>query len=164
MTTPTGGGPQPPGGGIVVGVDGSPGSLAALRWAIREASRRGLALHAVTAWEFPVESTFGDTTTVGDFHPVVAAEKILLSALADAGVTVDDPTVTTAPVKGHPAEVLMQMAKRAELLVVGSRGHGRIFGALLGSVSHYVAAHAACPVVVIKPVANRSGRTFRFGR
>jgi nucleotide-binding universal stress UspA family protein len=103
-------------------------------------------------------------TTVGDFHPVVAAEKILLSALADAGVAVDDPTVTTAPVKGHPAEVLMQMAKRAELLVVGSRGHGRIFGALLGSVSHYVAPHAACPVVVIKPVANRSGRTFRFGR
>jgi nucleotide-binding universal stress UspA family protein len=87
-----------------------------------------------------------------------------LSALADAGVAVDDPTVTTAPVKGHPAEVLMQMAKRAELLVVGSRGHGRIFGALLGSVSHYVAAHAACPVVVIKPVVNRSGRTFRFGR
>ena len=145
MTTPTGGGPQPAGGGIVVGVDGSPGSLAALRWATREASRRGLALHAVTAWEFPVESSFGDTTTVGDFHPVIAAEKILLSALADAGVTVDDPTVTTAPVKGHPAEVLMQMAKRAELLVVGSRGHGRIFGAQLGSVSHYVAAHAACP-------------------
>jgi len=57
----------------------------------------------------------------------------------------------------------MQMAKRAELLVVGSRGHGRIFGALLGSVSHYVAAHAACPVVVIKPVANRSGHTFRSG-
>ena len=164
MTTPTGGGPQPSGGGIVVGVDGSPGSLAALRWATREASRRGLALHAVTAWEFPVESSFGDMTTVGDFHPVVAAEKILLSALADAGVAVDDPTVTTAPVKGHPAEVLMQMAKRAELLVVGSRGHGWIFGALLGSVSHYVAAHAACPVVVIKPVANRSRRTFRFGR
>ena len=45
----------------------------------------------------------------------------------------------------------MQQAERAELLVIGSRGHGRIFGALLGSVRQYLAAHAACPVVVIKP-------------
>lgn len=161
MITPT---PRSPGGGIVVGVDGSPGSLAALRWAVREASTRGLAVHVVSAWEYPMESTFGDMATVGDFHPVVAAEKILMTALADAGVAADDETVTTAPVEGHPAEVLMQVAAGAELLVVGSRGYGRIFGALLGSVSQYVAAHAACPVVVIKPVANGAGRRFHSGR
>jgi hypothetical protein len=66
--------------------------------------------------------------------------------------------VTTAPVKAHPAEVLMQQAERAELLVVGSRGHGRIFGALFGSVSQYLVAHAACPVVVFKPLVNQHGR------
>jgi nucleotide-binding universal stress UspA family protein len=163
MSTPTGAGP-PPRGGIVVGVDGSPGSLAALRWAIREASARGGAVHAVTAWEVPMESTFGDMATVGDFHPVIAAERILVAALADAGAADTDVTVTTAPVQGHPAEVLMQQAERAELLVVGSRGHGRIFGALLGSVSQYVAAHAACPVVVIKPLANHDGRRSRAER
>jgi len=160
MATPTGAAPHSPGAGIVVGVDGSPGSIAALRWAVREASTRGLAVHAVTAWEFPVESTFGDMRTVGDFHPVVAAEKILVSALADVGIAADNESVTTAPVEGHPAEVLMQLAEGAQLLVVGSRGHGRIFGALLGSISHYVAAHAACPVVVIKPITNVAGRTF----
>jgi nucleotide-binding universal stress UspA family protein len=87
-----------------------------------------------------------------------------MSALADTGVAADGETITTAPVKGHPAEVLMQMAEGAELLVVGSRGYGPIFGALLGSVSHYVAAHATCPVVVIKPVADEIGRRSRSGR
>jgi len=86
---------------------------------------------------------------VGDFHLVVAAEEILVKALADAGVSAQD--VTSAPVQGHPAEVLIQAGEDAELLVVGSRAHDKILGALLGSVSQYVAAHAACPVVVIKP-------------
>jgi nucleotide-binding universal stress UspA family protein len=150
MAIPTGAGPRTPRGGMVVGVDGSPGSLAALRWAIREASTRGRAVHAVTAWEVQMESTFGAMATVGDFHPVTGAERILVAALADADA---DVSVTTAPVKGHPP-----------LLVVGSGGHGRIFGALLGSVSQYLAAHAACPVVVIKPLANQHGRRSRAGR
>lgn len=155
MAASSGAGPQASVGRIVVGVDGSPGSLAALGWALREASSRGLAVHAVAAWECPIESSFGDMATVGDLPPVVAAEEVLVSALADTGVAADDPTVTTASLEGHPAEVLMRMASGAELLVVGSRGHGRIFGALLGSVSHYVAAHAACPVVVIKPARDK---------
>jgi nucleotide-binding universal stress UspA family protein len=164
MTIPPGPGRHRPVGGIVVGVDGSPGSLAAFRWAIHEASARGLQVHAVTAWEFPLESTFGELATADDFHPVAAAEEILGAALADAGVAANDEAVTTTPVQGHPAEVLMQQAKGAELLVVGSRGHGRIFGALLGSVSQYVAGHAPCPVVVIKPIANQNGRRLRAGR
>jgi nucleotide-binding universal stress UspA family protein len=135
--------------GVVVGVDGSPGSAAALCWALKEAQRRAVALRAVTAWEFPLESTFGSMTAAGDFHPVVAAEEILAKALAEAGVPPADEAVTTAAVEGHPAEVLLQVSTRAQLLVVGSRGHGKFLGALLGSVSRYVAAHAACPVVVI---------------
>lgn len=141
----------PPAGDIVVGVDGSPGSLAALRWALTEASTRGLSLQAVTAWEFPTESTFGAMVTVGDFHPVVAAEQTLATALADTGISAADETVTTAAVEGHPAEALLQASAHAQLLVVGSRGHGHLIGLLLGSVSQYVAAHAPCPVVVIRP-------------
>ena len=164
MAIPTGTGPPARQGAIVVGVDGSPGSLAALRWAIGEASARGRAVDAVTPWDGPTESTYGDAATVGDLHPVIAAERILVAALVDAGATDSHVTVTTAPVQGHPAEVLMQQAERAELLVVGSRGHGRIFGALLGSVSQYLAGHAACPVVVIKPLAHQHGRRSRAGR
>ncbi len=140
-------------GTIVVGVDGSPGSLAALAWAVHEAASRGAMVHAVTAWEFPPESSFGAMTTAGDFHPVVAAEEVLLKALADVGVSDQDDSVTTAPVEGQPAEVLIGQAQDAELLVVGSRGHGTLVGMLLGSVSQYVAAHSPCPVVVIKPGA-----------
>ena len=75
-------------GEIVVGVDGSPGSLAALCWSIRERNVRGMRVHAVAAWEFPVESTFGDMATVGDFHPVIAAEETLLAARAPRPVVV----------------------------------------------------------------------------
>ena len=122
-----------PAGEIVVGVDGSPGSLAALCWAIRERNVRGMRVHAVVAWEFPLASTFGDMATVGDFHPVIAAEEILLAALADAGVAGDDETGDHGAGGGAPTEVLMKKAEGAELLVVGSRGYGRVLGALLGS-------------------------------
>jgi nucleotide-binding universal stress UspA family protein len=102
MVIPTCAGPRSTMGGIVVGVDGSTGSLAALRWAIRGASARGEAVYAVTAWEVPMESTFGDVATIGDFHPVTGAERILVAALADAGAADADVTVTTARSRGTP--------------------------------------------------------------
>ena len=115
-------------------------------------------VHAVAAWECPLASTFGDMATVGDFHPVIAAEEILLAALADAGVAGDDETGDHGAGGGAPAEVLMKKAEGAELLVVGSRGYGGIFGALLGSASQYVAARAPRPVVVIRPATTRTSR------
>jgi len=97
MAGRSGASPTSPAGGIVVGVDESPGSLAALRWAIREGYVRGRRVHAVTAWEFPVESTFGDMASVGDFHPVIAAEDILLAALADADPPPPEPAGISVP-------------------------------------------------------------------
>lgn len=158
MSTSDGADPLPRPGGIVVGVDGSPGSLAALRWAVAEGTTRGRMVQVVTAWHFPVPSTVGNVATVDTRHPVIAAEETQAAALTEVGVADDDPSVTTTLVEGHPAEVLMGLAERAELLVVGSRGHGRIFASLLGSISHYVAARAACPVVVITPAATTAGR------
>ncbi|MBN9102759.1 MAG: universal stress protein [Pseudonocardia sp.] len=96
--------------------------------------------------------------TDGDFHPVLAAEKILATALTDAGVSTDVDTITTAPVQGQPAEVLIEMAQTCELLVVGSRRHGKVLGALLGSISHYLAGHAPCLIVVVKPPAHPGHR------
>ncbi len=137
-------------GQIVVGVDGSPEALAALRWAIGHAQERGLLLRVVTAWGHPQETTFGDMHSEDDPVPLMTAEEILASAIADAGLPVEDSNVTTVRVLGHPAEVLIQESEDADLLVIGTHGHRRIVGALLGSVSQYVAAHAACPVVLVR--------------
>jgi len=147
---------------LVVGVDGSPGSLAALRWAAREATSRCLPVHAVTAWQYPPPAPAGEENPAPGRHPAVTAEDLLAAALVEAGVAPDRTPVTTNAIEGHPAEVLMREAQHAELLVVGSRGHGRIFDALLGSVSQYVAARAACPVVVITPSRSARGHGHRF--
>ena len=135
---------------LVVGVDGSSGSLAALRWAGREAISCGLDALAVIAWQYPVVSRAGHGVPRGR-HPGVVAEEVLVSTLAEAGIDVSRTLVTSAVIEGHPAAVLMQLAKHAELLVIGARGHGSICGALLGSISQYVAVGAACPVIVVTP-------------
>ncbi len=135
---------------IVVGVDGSGSSKAALRWAIRQAKLTGAAVQAVTAWRFPVG--YGMATIDGggviDFE--TSAKQILTEALAE--VSGLDPEVPVRPlvIEGHAAEVLLKAARGAELLVVGSRGHGGFTSALLGSVSMYCVLHAHCPVLVVR--------------
>jgi nucleotide-binding universal stress UspA family protein len=134
---------------IVVGVDGSEGSREALRWAGGQAALTGAQLQVMIAWELPV--TFA--------LPVGFDDRIDLGE--SAGRTLDetihavfgpDPAVPVRPVvvRGFAGRALVQAAAQAELLVVGSRGHNFVAGAMLGSVSYYCVQRAPCPVVVIR--------------
>lgn len=135
-------------GGIVVGVDGSPSSISALRWALDEAERTGVSVRAVIAWEVP--TNWGKPVPVypGDHLETEAADR--LAQIVDEA-TAGRPSlqVTRTVVKGHPARVLLDQAQRADLLVVGQRGLGGFSGTLVGSVSQKCLHHATCPVLVV---------------
>jgi len=127
-------------GSIVVGLDGSEGSRRAVDWAAKEAAVRGAALEVVQAW---TAGEFGDPRKIGEFH-----EEKLVEAIA--GMLHDPGLEWTAVVEeGSAAKVLLNRAKSAEMLVVGSRGHGALAGLALGSVGIQVATHDSAPVVVI---------------
>lgn len=140
---------------IVVGVDGSTGSLAALDWACQETRLRGGSLHVVMAWQMP--PTFGSANVWGlGMDPSMDARTVVAAAANDEAARLGaqvgpahDVAMTWEAIQGHPARTLIGAAEDAELLVVGSRGHGGFAGALLGSVSQHVVTHAACPVVVV---------------
>ena len=142
-----------PNGRIVVGVDGSTHAKAALAWALDEARLRGASVEIVHVWQFPsvAMTSFGSASL-----PVVTPEDLGAAAEAVihdvvAGLTPEDRKLVTSTVeRGHPAEVLLAAAKGADMLVVGSRGHGGFAGMLLGSVSSQVVHHAPCPVVVVR--------------
>jgi nucleotide-binding universal stress UspA family protein len=138
---------------IVVGVDGSEASLRALRWAGDQAKLTGASLTVVTTWEFP--PTFGWAPPYpSDFDPGKDT-RAALQTNVDAVLGPDPGMVVQLDVvEGHPAVVLTEAAQDAELLVVGSRGHGAFAGMLLGSVSEYCAAHARCPVVIVRHAAD----------
>jgi nucleotide-binding universal stress UspA family protein len=137
------------GGLIVVGVDGSQSSMDALRWAAAQAKLTGASLEVVAAWEYP--TSFGWAPPwPADFDPEkearVALETVVSQVLgAESGLDVRQLVV-----EGHPAPVLLGAAERADLLVVGSRGHGAFTGMLLGSVSEHCTSHSPCPVVVVR--------------
>jgi nucleotide-binding universal stress UspA family protein len=138
---------------IVVGVDGSPGSVAALRWAYAEAALRGAALEAVAVWQYPMMSTmpaFGAMPDVADLSK--QTEEHLLEILRENDIeSTTDVAVSVSVAEGTAASALTNAAADADLLVVGSRGHGGFAGLLLGSVSHQCTMHAPCPVVVVHP-------------
>lgn len=132
-------------GVVVVGVDGSDGSAAALRWAADEARRRGDRLRAVLAWSF-LDQPLGDfDASYGE----TAARERLDAALAAAGDHTAGVEVEARVVCDLPARAVLGAADDADLLVVGSRGLGGFRGLLLGSVSQQVAHHAPCPVVIV---------------
>jgi nucleotide-binding universal stress UspA family protein len=137
---------------IVTGVDGSPSSLDALRWAVREAQLGGGVIDAMIAWQYPAEATglgwIPGPGMAGTDYAEVAA-KVLASGVAEVSPP-PGVAVRQLVVDGHPAQVLLDAAERADLLVVGSRGHGSFADALLGSVSMRCVHHAQCPVVVVR--------------
>jgi nucleotide-binding universal stress UspA family protein len=138
---------------IVVGLDGSPGSLTALHWAADEARAHGATLRVLAAWH---PSAVSSLPAWGVAEPVETALAELLEGLretlaAEGVVAGDGLAVESVVVEGHPAGALIEAATTADLVVVGRRGHGGFSGMLLGSVSQHVAAHAACPVVVVPP-------------
>jgi nucleotide-binding universal stress UspA family protein len=152
MTNKTDRGP----GKIVVGVDGSPSSEHALLWAARQAQLMAAELHAVIAWNFP--STYGWTPVVEDIDWAESARSVLEQAVDNALGRGDAEKVHQHVVDGHPAPALLDAATDADLLVVGSRGHGGFTGMLLGSVSQHVVTHARCPVVVVHHTASDQTR------
>ncbi|KJK59915.1 universal stress protein [Saccharothrix sp. ST-888] len=135
---------------IVVGVDGSPSSGAALRWAVRQAGLIGGTVDAVGAWEPPV--AYGWSAPVVDTTlDEEAARRAFTTELREVLGDACPVKVNGRLVLGHPAAVLLEAANDAELLVVGNRGRGGFVRAMLGSVSQQCALHATCPVVIVRP-------------
>jgi nucleotide-binding universal stress UspA family protein len=136
---------------IVVGVDGSSTAQDALEWAIDEARRRDAAVEVIYAWHEPFVMGY-DYLGEHDAGTYAAeADNIVDAAIADvdtSGVTIEHKALP-----GRPSQVLVEQAKGAALLVVGSRGRGGFSGLLLGSVSQQVSHHSPCPVVIIPAAA-----------
>jgi len=135
--------------GIVVGVDGSSESIAALRFAVDEGVLRQTDVLALYALEVPTLPWPGLTGLVGT--ALEEANRVFNHAIEEAfGGTVPATPFARRVVEKAPAEALVEAAADADLLVVGSRGHGGFAGLLLGSVGQQVAHHAACPVAIVR--------------
>jgi nucleotide-binding universal stress UspA family protein len=134
---------------IVVGVDGSASSKAALRWALRQAHLTGAVVEAVTAWQFPVVYGYPAPMMDGvDFKGL--ATQVVKDAIAEAGSGDGADPIYYKVVEGNAAAALLTESAGADLLVVGSRGHGGFVEALLGSTGQHCVHHARCPVVMIR--------------
>jgi nucleotide-binding universal stress UspA family protein len=139
---------------IVVGVDGSKSSRAALSWAYDEATHHGASLTVISTWHppaMPMTPPYGSIPPEGyASQPQREALDLLQKLVADLEERNPPVDVRTAIEQGNPAEVLIEQSKEADLMVLGSRGHGGFAGMLLGSVSQHLVAHAECPVVIVR--------------
>jgi nucleotide-binding universal stress UspA family protein len=144
---------------IVVGVDGSPSSRAALRWAVRQAVLTGGTVDAVMAWQIPrILRTSAWAPIYADEATSLQedARKTLDTVIGDEIKSADSHLVTARVVNGNPAQVLPEAAASAGLLVLGSRGHGSFANALLGSVGQYCVHHVLCPVLIMRGEPRRA--------
>jgi nucleotide-binding universal stress UspA family protein len=131
---------------IVVGVDGSDGSVGALSWACDRAPTGG-SVEAITTWQWPMSLGPGVPIPTG-YDPAGDAQTMLGAIVEPEADRHPSLTIRARVIEGHPAEVLVEASRHADLLVVGSRGHGGFAGMLLGSVSQHCAAHAESPVLI----------------
>ncbi|TMR10137.1 universal stress protein [Nonomuraea turkmeniaca] len=139
--------PRPPRREVVAGVDGSPGGLRALDFALTEAELHGTRVRAVQAWAWPHPSGFEPADPNGEQNALRALQELVSEGRArHPGVE-----VVAEVVHGHPVEVLKEAAARADLLVVGSRGHGQLTGMIMGSISMALLHHAPCPLAIVRP-------------
>jgi nucleotide-binding universal stress UspA family protein len=139
---------------IVVGVDGSVPSKAALGWAIRQAKLTGAVVDAVIAWHYSGTYSYSPYAS-DDADYSELATKVIEDTVAEVADPAAPVEVRPKVIEGNPAAVLLAASAGADLLVVGSRGHGGLVGALLGSVSQHCVQHATCPVVIIRDPAGR---------
>ena len=134
---------------IVVGIDGSDSSIAALGWAAKQAELTGSRLQVIVTWEWPAD--FGWAPPLSpDYTPEGDARRVLDEAVEKVRSTHPDVDVRSIVIEGHPAPALIEASRGADLLVLGSRGHGQFVGMLLGSVSEHCVTHAHCPVLVLR--------------
>jgi nucleotide-binding universal stress UspA family protein len=134
-------------GRIVVGIDGSAASKEALLWAARQAELTHSSLEIVTTWDWP--PSYGWAIPFPDgFDPEKGVHAMVEKAASDAQAQHPAIVIATRSLQGHPAPILVEASKGADLLVVGSRGHGEFVGMLIGSVGEYCATNAHCPVLI----------------
>ncbi|WP_342800379.1 universal stress protein [Nocardia sp. No.11] len=134
-------------GPVVVGVDGTARSMAALAIAFDEAARRGVVLRAVHAW-----SEFGRSQSPAALRATAAAR--LAESLAGFAENYPDVEVDRIVVEDRPANAILAAASRAQLAVVGSHGRARLSDAVLGSVAHAVLHGIECPLIIARPRAS----------
>ena len=135
---------------IVVGVDGSPESRTALRWAVHFAADLDCDIEAIMVWQAPLAFEFNMTTVIRDWDPQRDCEKALAQIVDDVFGPDRPARLRLSVLNGYPARRLIDRAANATMLVVGSRGHGAFAAVALGSVSQRCVEHARCPVVVVK--------------
>ena len=139
---------------IIVGVDGSANSRVALQWAYDEATHHGASLTVLMTWHpptLPQSPPYGALTEKDyESQPKLEALGVLDGLVAELEKRTPEVDLRTAIEEGNPAKVLIERSRGADLMVVGSRGHGGFAGMLLGSVSQHLVAHAECPVVVVR--------------
>lgn len=135
---------------VVVGVDGSPVSEAAIAFAFQTAAERSAPLTAVHTWS-DISLDLGLTTQPFPDEIQVSEQEVLAERLAGWSEKYPDVAVERIVARDRPAHLLIEQSRRAQLVVVGSRGHGEFAGMVLGSVSNALVHRSACPVAVVRP-------------